>query len=328
MSLRSQRSTQSRRVHRPDEPVDDVAVYTAALKVAILEYVLQHKRTVAAANAAALARTHDNGVNASIPAGAALATRQEGGSKRESLRRSITEGSWSTGFTSVAWGDLFRGEARAGAGGSNSSPRYPERFVKVLRQRLEDISKGADPRYGDMMLRYTVGVFYGKFEDTKNARIFRDTRKLEDLMMIFIATATDVLKKRCTGDEWKIRLEEQVEQFAQICEDGLRNKEVKHVPPELFTKLQVIRERISGNRAQVNSAATLRPAAASESERGKLPPAPAPLTFDVFDMPLAMQVGRVFGKDPDQLQADINGSKRSCNERVSVRSDPLGGALP
>jgi hypothetical protein len=246
---------------------------------------------------------------------------------------------WSNSFTGLSWGDIFRGDNRSlnsstsGASASTTSPKYPEKFIKVLKQRLENISRGTDKEYQEMLLRYTIGAFYGKFQDPKNSRTIRENRKLEDLLMMFIATATEVLKKRCTGDEWKMKLEEQVEVFAKICEDGLRNKEVRHVPPELLTKLETIKERIIGNRKQITDQKPLtsgqssaRPSVdyGSPATPTGPPPSSASTTtsfasapsFNLQEMPLARQVGVIFNVDPIQVQRDIHSMKKQCTERV------------
>lgn len=359
MSLRSQRSAHSRHNNSNTATAttgicDDAAIYTSTLRVAILQHVIASKP--AQATATTTSTTSTNTYNSS---NAASNVQPPATGKRESLRRTLTEAAgagWSNSFTGLSWGDLFRGDNRnlnSSTSGSTSSPKYPEKFIKVLKQRLENISRGTDREYQEMLLRYTIGAFYGKFQDPKNSRTIRENRKLEDLLMMFIATATEVLKKRCTGDEWKMKLEEQVEVFAKICEDGLRNKEVKHVPPELLTKLETIKERIIGNRKQITDHQKPLPPPSSGQTSSARPSidygtttstptvplssastttsfASAP-SFNLQEMPLARQVGVIFNVDPIQVQRDIHAMKKQCTERVrhavSVRgtqeADPM-----
>ena len=257
----------------------DHEVYVYALRVAILHHVLAYRR-----NAAALSPASDvdsttsttrlisnssssSGRRAAGPAATSPISQQ----KREYLHRSLTEGgatTWTSTFASMSLSDLFRERGQSGSTSSSSAAKYPERFIKVLESRLELISRGSDAANSDMLMRYTIGAFYGKYKDPKNARMFKDGRRMEDLLMIFIATATDVLRKRCVDEDWKIRLEDQVEAFVRIIEECLRHRDVKHVPPDTFTKLDAIKNRISANRP---SASALRVDATSTSSGGSSP---------------------------------------------------------
>ena len=306
MSLRSQRSTQSR---GPPTHLTDEELLRYCLKVAILARIQANRP---APPSVPLAST------------SVAALKQDGYGKRESLKRSITEGSsgWSSSFAGISLADLFKGDIRNGSSTTGaSSARYPERFVKVLEQKIENISRGTDSTYADILLRYTIGAFYGKFKDSKNARAIKEIRKLEDLLMMFISTATDVLRKRCTGDEWKLKLEGQVESFVKICEDCLRHKDVKHVPPELFVKLDTLKTKISANRPPSEPSVeptVLERSSTDQNQRdGALGPHHA-VSYHVADMPVVQQIGRIFGVDSTHLQQEVTFLKKQCTEKVCV----------
>lgn len=333
------------------QPLSDDDVYTYTLRAAMLQHVVACRRTAAATAAAASpsarstfsTSTSNNGISptsAVSPTSSALAAAAQAQPKRDSLRRTITEGgaaAWQSTFASMSLGDLFRS---SNTSSSSSSARYPERFVRVLEQRIADISRGTDPYFKDMLLRYTVGAFYGKFLDAKHSRMFRENRKVEDLLMVFIATATDVLRKRCADDEWKVKLEGQVESFVRIIEDGLRAKEVKHVPQELFVKLDTLRRRIADNRSPPSG--EVQQPANGESHRASLEvltplsttglnppqllhtpasPSASPslhVSYRISDMPAVQQVARIFNIDTPQLQQDINIQKQYCTEKAAM----------
>lgn len=289
------------------KPLTDADVYSYALRVAILQYAIASKP--------------------------APVVKSEGGGpgKRESnLRHTTTEttgvssGSSSLGWSSLSLGDLFRHDTKSSSSGG--SPKYPERFVKVLEQKIEAISRGTDSVYTDMLLRYTVGAFYGKYKDPKNTRVIKESRKLEDLLMMFIATATEILRKRCTGDEWKVRLEVQVESFVKILEECLRHRDVRHVPPELFTRVENIKSRLVANHpsAEVLDRASKGVAATPARQSMEIAPetrqasSAETLSYSVAEMSAARQIGMAFGVEIGHLQADVDSLKKLCTEQAAM----------
>ena len=318
MSFRSQRSGRSAlsgggggALPQP-RPLTHEDVYSYALRVAILQYAIASKP--------------------------APVVKSDGGTgKRDSgittLRRTTTEASSSTstssslGWSSLSLGDIFRNDSKSSGSSSNGgSPKYPERFVKVLENKIEAISRGTDTAYTDMLLRYTVGAFYGKYKDPKNSRVIKESRKLEDLLMMFIATATEILRKRCTGDEWKVRLEVQVESFVKILEDCLRHRDVKHVPPELFTRVENIRKRLAANQPTpdvLDRAVNGVSASPARQSMDVTPQTPLASTangpsYSVAEMIQARQIGMAFGVEIPQLQADIDSLKKVCTEKAAM----------
>lgn len=231
---------------------------------------------------------------------------------------------------------------------STSSPRYPERFLKVLEARVQLISTGRDTQYNDILLRYTFGTFYGKMKDPKHTRMMKESRKLEDLLMTFIATATESLRKNtpANSDEWKWRLEEQLEAFVDILGTALRNKDLRHVPPELITKLESLKSKISANRpspAMMNGGgdsnarnnessagySSARTSLSLEPSSGSSMMSPATsagstttastsstVSYNLADIPAARQLSLLFDLPSDQVQRDINHLRKTCTEKV------------
>ena len=300
-SERSRRSVASGAAAR--QPLTDADVYSYALRVAILQYAIASKP-------------------APVVKSDASSTKRDSALRRTTTEASGASGS-SLGWSSLSLGDLFRNDSKGSTGGS---PKYPERFVKVLEHKIEAISRGTDSVYTDMLLRYTVGAFYGKYKDPKNSRVIKESRKLEDLMMMFIATATEILRKRCTGDEWKVRLEVQVESFVKILEDCLRHRDVKHVPPELYTRVESIRKRLVANHPTpeiLDRAANGVPASPARPSMDIPPSAPQPSaifkpSYSVAEMQAAKQIGMAFGVEISQLQADIDRLKKVCTEKAAM----------
>lgn len=162
--------------------------------------------------------------------------------------------------------------------------------------------------------------------------------------MMFIATATESLRKNSQGDEWKWRLEVQLEAFVDVLGVALRNKDLRHVPQELITKLETLKSRISANRpppallAQQNggpndsmsnldgysSARTSisldagSPAQSAGSSNLQLPSTSSHnVSYNLSDIPAARQLGSIFQLSAEQVQRDINHLCKTCTEKVA-----------
>lgn len=169
--------------------------------------------------------------------------------------------------------------------------------------------------------------------------------------MMFIATATESLRKNSEGDEWKWRLEIQLEAFVDVLGTALRNKDLRSVPPELISKLETLKSRISANRPPpallqqqhngagndslaspdgYNSARTsmsletptasssnMSPAHSTASGGLATPSTYTPnVSYSLSDIPAARQLGLVFQVSPERVQKDINHLRKICTEKV------------
>lgn len=173
----------------------------------------------------------------------------------------------------------------------------------MLGGRIEAVARGSDPAYSDAVFRSTIGAFYGAYNNATFQRQLKENRKIEELIITFVSTATSVLRKRMPGDEWKGHLMSQVAFFVGLIRDGL--KEVKHVPPELLSRLNIYLDRLG-------------PPIPSSTEPGNdAPPAPpAPTATSAAASELVRQVALVFNVQEEQLKRDIAAIKRFCTEKV------------
>ncbi|KAH8918736.1 hypothetical protein BT69DRAFT_1322630 [Atractiella rhizophila] len=189
------------------------------------------------------------------------------------------------------------------------SLRFPKELIKVLGAKIERIARGADPSYSDILLRSTIGAFYGDYTADSFQRQIKDERKIETLILRFVTTAQNVLKKRSKGDEWKGQLNQQVGQFVNIIRECLRSRECKHAPPELISRLDAYSSKL------------IMPT--NDHHETASSPSTSHQTLDatsgnVREMPMVQTVGRIFRIDSSQLQRDITEVKRICTERAAV----------
>lgn len=157
---------------------------------------------------------------------------------RPSLRHSVTssikpQDGWTNALLSLA--DTFKDKDSSAS--AQKSSRFPKEFVKVLDVKMERVAKGADPKHQDQLLRQTIGAYYGTFAQASFQKNLKENRQIEEVILMFVTTASSILKKRlgAEGDEWKRELNHQVAQFVVMIRDGL--KSCGRVPGELVNRL-------------------------------------------------------------------------------------------
>lgn len=229
---------------------------------------------------------------------------------------------WTNALFSI--GDVFKD---AGGSKDGKSAKFPKELVKVLKDKIEGIAKGTDRHHQDMLLRSTFGVFYGTYTGDGFLKQLKENRKIEELILSFVTTATNVLKKRLDGDEWKVHLNAQVGIFVTIIRDCLRSKDVKGVSPELNARLDSYASKLVPpdlDRPSASSRPDLRhsthlsspviPHASSSTDSHSI--SPWAISHSVHDMSSALLVGQLFGVSESQLQKDVNAIRKFCTEKV------------
>jgi len=224
----------------------------------------------------------------------------------------------------AAFGDLIKDM------GGRDGPRpvrFPEKLLKVLDQRMQDIAMGKDhtymrslepwfdilifpwSRYHDQITRRTIARFWTTFKDPNFYRQMERNRKIEELILNFVTTASTSLRQDpqlAANDGWKLELNNQIAHFTRIVRDSLKN--VSHVPPELNQRVDMYVSKLVPS-----DTTTVQPSPESgPSSR----PDPTTATATLADMVLVRIVGRLFEKTDDELQREITNIKRFCTEKV------------
>lgn len=165
------------------------------------------------------------------------------------------------------------------------------------------------------MLRGTVAIFWGSLQDPAFHRQMKENRKIEDLILMFVSTSHNSLKKnkQLEGDAWKLELNNQIAQFIRILRDSLRT--VSHVPPELTAKLDGYAERLAPQ--ELPDSGYTSPAPSSNGGAG--PSTSAAVMFSsVSDMPLVQTVARLFGHTDSEVQTDLAALRKTCTPKVRL----------
>ncbi|GAA6063594.1 hypothetical protein JCM10212_000988 [Sporobolomyces blumeae] len=351
MTTRSTASTS------PYIPREDHDVYLYALRVALLDHVIS---TVAPPNAGP-ARGGLNTASSPTPVPhdptSSTTTTTAASLARPSLRHSVTgsirpQEGWTNALLSLA--DTFKDSSSSSSSSSSSkSSRFPKEFVKVLDTRMERIAKGLDRTYTDQLLRQTVGAFYGTYAQPSFQKKLKDNRQIEEVILMFVTTASAILKKRLgsDGEEWKQELNQQVGQFVGIIRDGL--KSCSRVPGELVNRLDAYCAKLAEPPVRINSpppsstalherhlsvASTSTSPAYPSYSPGQTAPTPgtslaspnlSASTRTAFDaaasaqsvnlaeMPFVAAVGKVFEIPEPELKRDVASLRRICTEQAA-----------
>lgn len=320
---------------------DDNEVYSYVLRVAVLSDTLNLSITNSTNSSTTITTTNSN--NLSVPNAST--------SSQPPIIRNHTTSSfrpaegWTNALSSL--GDIFKDST--GVGGNKVNIKFPKEFVKILDQRMETVAKGADKTYSDPLLRQTIGAFYGTYAQVQFQKKMRENRKIEELIMMFVTTASSVLKKRLEGDEWKEKLNEQVGSFVGMIRDCLLSKElVRNVQPELLKRLETYCEKLiepSPSSSGIQGGRTLSTTVSDPGRRSSVVGLPSssssplnsspssssrttPSTLgepriipgmatNIEEMPLVKAVGNLFGKSAGELTKDVISIRRLCTERVS-----------
>jgi hypothetical protein len=203
-------------------------------------------------------------------------------------------------------GDLFKDIGRDGHRGV----KFPEKLLKVLENKLQNIALGKDPAYTEQLTRRTVAVYWGSLKDPTFHRQMKDNRKIEELILMFVTVATTALKKdpQLSGDGWKPELENQIANFIRILQECLQI--VNHVPPEITARVEMYAAKL----APQNRAAPTRVASPMSSRAPDNFPAPLRLQ----DVPLAQTVGRLFNISDQDVLKDLKALKTYCTEKAAL----------
>lgn len=342
-------------------PRDDADVYHYALRVAILHYVRQ--QSPLAQDNVGGESGGSNGRNGTRPTVAAAtmsggtgSSNSHGGFNGSSSRtgvggRPVSGSTTKDGSTSAAagWRDALSSLGDVFSSSSSSSTpgkvKFPKEFPRVLEQRMVAISKGTDARHTDGDLRAVVGAFYGTFSAKPFQAKLVQNRKIEEVILHFVTTASGIIRRRMTdqnrGDEWQPVLNAVVAQFVVVIRDALRG--IRSTSPELLQRLESYCAKLagpatgspatSGNGPSVSATSAARDSSPTPSTSKYTLDQPPPQggsasmsatlssvsthSTNVQEMPLVLAVGRMFGKLEAELTRDVVSLRRLCTEQAA-----------
>ncbi|KAG2005892.1 hypothetical protein CC2G_002258 [Coprinopsis cinerea AmutBmut pab1-1] len=208
------------------------------------------------------------------------------------------ESSRLSALSTFSLGELFRDGSKG--------VKFPEKLLKVLEQRLQDIAMGRDPAYSDQLVRRTMARFYGEFQVDTFKRQMKENRKIEELILKFATYATTVLKKEPTlaAEGWKYELNNQIAQFIKLLRESLRN--VHHVSPELLARLDTYTAKLAPALAAAQQYTQSDSGYESSTSRDSYYHQPPTISWNIADMPLVKVVGQLFKIPEHAMQQEVD----------------------
>ncbi|KAF9074643.1 hypothetical protein BDP27DRAFT_1416051 [Rhodocollybia butyracea] len=197
-------------------------------------------------------------------------------------------------------------------GPNSKSVKFPDKLIKVLEQKLQDIAMGKDSVYSDQLVRRTMGKFYGQFMVESFKRQMKENRKIEELILMFATHATGVLKKEptLTGDSWKFELNNHIALFVKLLRECLRG--LNHVSPELLGRLDMYTAKLAptlGHDSGYDSSSTSR-------DRDSV--ASMSISGSVSDMTLVKTVASLFKLSESSVQKEVDQLRATCTEKAAL----------
>ena len=198
---------------------------------------------------------------------------------------------------------------------SSKANRFPKELIQILRDKLQSIFMGRDPKYQDQLVRASFGAYFNHFIEPSYFKQVKETRKFEDIVLIFYSKATAELKKRTTDDEWRYLVDQHVALFIRVIQDCMKEHNLASSAPELMTRLAGYEEKLLSEGKE-----TLEPEKPTDK--------PSEINFYVKDMDIVMTLGTIFQKPEGVLQRDIDHLRVLASEQVGFALFLSNGSLP
>ncbi|RMD42604.1 hypothetical protein DV735_g2557, partial [Chaetothyriales sp. CBS 134920] len=197
---------------------------------------------------------------------------------------------------------------------NHKSARLPHDFIKELVKRLKGVLVGTEksPEYHESAVKRTFAVFLNQLSDPSFKKRMEESRRAEDLVLIFFSNATKELQKgKPPGDDTIKRLvDRHLALFVRMLSSIMRDKQWAGDRPELTSRLATLEKKLLRHDEDLANPTTVTGALVEEV---------IPLTYQVGDMPLVQVVGRIFGLNFATMQSDIEQHKDIWTELAALQ---------
>jgi C2 domain/MUN domain len=200
----------------------------------------------------------------------------------------------------------------------SKSTKFPHAFMGALDKRITGVLYGTEklPEFHDALVKRTFAMFLNEFKNPVFRKNVENSRRVEDLLLIFFSTATKELQKGKAPDDdnWKLMVDRHVALFVRLVSSILKDHDWARERPELATRLQTMEKKLLVHDQDLAVDSSRNGGAGGHSIEVEVP-----LSYEVKDMPLAMIVSRIFSVPYGQVQEDINKNKGVWTEKAAVQ---------
>jgi hypothetical protein len=185
--------------------------------------------------------------------------------------------------------------------------KFPKELAQILRDKLQTVWMGKDPKYQDQLVRATFGAFFNHYVEPAFFKQVKENRKIEEIVLIFYSKATAELKKRTVGEEWRPLVDQHMALFIRMMQDCMKENHLASSAPELMTRLAGYEAKLLSETKEV-----LEPEAPAKPIQDTV----SEISYSIQDMPLVNILGPIFQKTESVIQKDVDNLRVLVSERV------------
>ena len=197
----------------------------------------------------------------------------------------------------------------------SKSAKFPHGFMSPLEKRMQGVLMGTErlPGYNDAAVKRTFAEAYTAFTEQGFRKRMDKERRVEDLVLIFYSNATKSLQKGKTPDDdsWKLLVDRHVALFVRLISATLKDHGNDRDKPELMSRLATLENKLLTNDQDLFIDT-------KDGAGGTTKEVATPLSYDVKDMPMVLNVGRIFGLPNSKIQSDIDAHKSVWTEETAL----------
>jgi hypothetical protein len=197
----------------------------------------------------------------------------------------------------------------------SKSTRLPHGFMSELEKRITGVLTGKErrPEYNDPMVKRTFAVFYNAFTEKSFRSSVDKSRRVEDLVLIFVSYSTKELRKDkpANDDSYKLMVDRHVALFVRLISSTLKDQGWVIDRAELANRLATLESKLLVHDQNLTDPT-------QQGGGGTTIEVIVPLSYEVKDMPLVRTVARIFGLTNTQAQSDIDKNRSAWTEKALV----------
>lgn len=166
--------------------------------------------------------------------------------------------------------------------------------------------------YQDPIVKRSFAIYLNALSEPGYKKRMEDSRRAEDLVLIFFSNATKELQKgKQPGDDnVKRMVDRHVALFVRLLSLILKDHNWSQERPELASRLATLEKKLLKHDEDLST---------QSNGTSTLVEEVVPLSYEVRDMPLVQIVGRVFGLRNTMMQSDIDKNRPQWTEKAALQ---------
>lgn len=199
---------------------------------------------------------------------------------------------------------------------TSKSSKLPKDLLPMLRTKMEQVWMGQynHAEYKDALVKRTFATFYAHFTEKSYYKNVRESRRPEDLVLIFYSSATKEIQKAKQDDSWKWLVDRHVALFVRLIQHCLKEGGWSSSNPELSNRITNLETKLLRNEQNLTEDASPSSSMANQALQPMVP-----LSHNVQDMPLVKVVSKLFNVPLSTCQSTIDQSRSIWTERAALQ---------